>query len=67
MKSVILKTKNLCKSFANDGEQNHVLNNIDLEIYEGDFTVIMGPSGSGKSTLLYSLSGMDKLTCGEIK
>ena len=58
----IIKAKNLCKSFANNGEQNHVLNNVDLEIYEGDFTIIMGPSGSGKSTLLYCLSGMDKAT-----
>ena len=44
----------------------HVLKNLDMEIYEGDFTVIMGPSGAGKSTLLYALSGMDKPTLGEI-
>ena len=62
----IIKAKNLCKSFANNGEQNHVLNNVDLEIYEGDFTIIMGPSGSGKSTLLYCLSGMDKATQGQV-
>ena len=57
MKKVILEAKNLSKSFASEGVQNHVLNGIDLAIYEGDFTVIMGASGSGKSTLLYSLSG----------
>lgn len=62
----IIKTKNLCKSFANGGIQNHVLRNIDLEIYDKDFTVIMGSSGSGKSTLLYALSGMDRPTFGEI-
>jgi putative ABC transport system ATP-binding protein len=39
---------------------------MDLEIYEGDFTVIMGSSGSGKSTLLYALSGMDKPTLGKV-
>ena len=33
---------------------------MDLNIYEGDFTIIMGQSGSGKSTLLYCISGMDK-------
>ena len=44
----------------------HVLKNIDLDIYEGDFTVIMGPSGAGKSTLLYALSGMDTPTLGKI-
>lgn len=66
MKKVILKSENLCKSFANEGVQNHVLDNIDLSIYEGDFTVIMGSSGSGKSTLLYSLSGMDMPTSGRV-
>ena len=66
MKKAIIKTKNLCKCFANNGEQNHVLNNVDLEIYEGDFTIIMGPSGSGKSTLLYCVSGMDKCTSGSV-
>lgn len=66
MKKILLKTKNLCKSFANEGNQNHVLDNVDLEIYEGDFTVIMGSSGSGKSTLLYSISGMDMPTSGKV-
>lgn len=57
-----MKAENLCKSFANNGGQNHVLDMVNLEIYEGDFTVIMGSSGAGKSTLLYALSGMDKPT-----
>ncbi len=62
----IIETKKLCKTFSNGGVQQHVLKNIDLEIYEGDFTIIMGASGAGKSTLLYSLSGMDKPTLGSI-
>lgn len=66
MKNIILKANDLCKSFANNGLQNHVLNHINLEIYEGDFTVIMGSSGSGKSTLLYALSGMDQITSGQV-
>ncbi|HAZ90500.1 MAG TPA: ABC transporter ATP-binding protein [Eubacterium sp.] len=65
MKSII-ETKKLCKTFSNGGRQQHVLKNVDLEIYEGDFTIIMGASGAGKSTLLYALSGMDKPTLGEI-
>lgn len=44
----------------------HVLRNIDLQLYTGDFTVIMGASGAGKSTLLYALSGMDTPTLGTI-
>ena len=62
----IIETRKLCKTFSNGGRQQHVLKNVDLEIYEGDFTVIMGASGAGKSTLLYALSGMDKPTLGEI-
>ena len=62
----IIETKKLCKTFSHGGRQTHVLKNVDLEIYEGDFTVIMGASGAGKSTLLYALSGMDKPTLGEI-
>ena len=65
-KKVLIKTEKLCKTFSNNGVMQHVLSNIDLEIYEGDFTVIMWPSGAGKSTLLYALSGMDKPTLGNI-
>jgi len=66
MANVVLRTNKLCKTFSNGGQQQHVLRNLDLEIYEGDFTVIMGPSGAGKSTLLYALSGMDKPTLGGV-
>lgn len=66
MKNTILSAKGLCKSFAHNGVQNHILTNLDIEIYEGDFTVIMGASGSGKSTLLYALSGMDRATGGSV-
>lgn len=62
----ILKTEKLCKTFSNDGVQQHVIKNLDLEIMENDFTVIMGSSGSGKSTLLYALSGMDKPSVGKV-
>lgn len=66
MKHTILSAKGLCKSFAHNGGQLHVLSHVELELYEGDFTVIMGASGSGKSTLLYALSGMDRATAGEV-
>jgi len=66
MKTIILATKKLCKTFSSGGQQQHVLKNLDLDIYAGDFTVIMGPSGAGKSTLLYALSGMDKPTLGTV-
>lgn len=66
MKKVILSARNVQKTFANSGKQVHVLTNVDLDVYSGDFTVIMGSSGSGKSTLLYALSGMDGPTAGEV-
>lgn len=66
MKKILLKTENLSKSFSNGGAMQHVLRNIDIELYQGDFTVIMGASGAGKSTLLYALSGMDTPTLGKI-
>lgn len=66
MKNTILSAKGLCKSFAHNGGQIHILSHVDFELYEGDFTVIMGASGSGKSTLLYALSGMDKATAGQV-
>lgn len=66
MKEILLKTEKLSKAFSNGGSMQHVLKNIDLELYKGDFTVIMGASGAGKSTLLYALSGMDTPTLGTI-
>ncbi|MCX4313347.1 MAG: ABC transporter ATP-binding protein [Clostridia bacterium] len=66
MQRILLKTENLSKTFSNGGSQQHVLKNIDLELYQGDFTVIMGASGAGKSTLLYALSGMDTPSLGKI-
>lgn len=67
MKNVIIKTNRLCKSFVTGKTSNNVLRNIDLEIYDGDFTIIMGSSGSGKSTLLYNISTMDKPTSGKVE
>lgn len=63
----LLNAKDLCKTFSNGSVQQHVLKNLNITIYKGDFTVIMGNSGSGKSTLLYALSGMDRPSLGNIK
>ena len=65
-KEIILTAKDLSKTFSNESVQQHVLKNLNLSIYKGDFTVVMGNSGSGKSTLLYALSGMDQPTLGTI-
>ncbi|MBO4280671.1 MAG: ABC transporter ATP-binding protein [Lachnospiraceae bacterium] len=65
-KTGIVTAKDLSKTFSNESVQQHVLKNLNLTIYRGDFTVIMGNSGSGKSTLLYALSGMDRPSLGTI-
>ena len=65
-KQAIVTAKDLSKTFSNESVQQHVLKNLNLSIYKGDFTVIMGNSGSGKSTLLYTLSGMDRPTLGTV-
>ncbi|OWR31440.1 ABC transporter ATP-binding protein [Saccharibacillus sp. O23] len=65
-KPIILRASNLCKTYSTGSEQFHAIKNLNLDVYEGDFTVIMGNSGSGKSTLLYMLSGLDGITTGEV-
>lgn len=66
MNKTIIKAENVYKSFVHNGNQNNVLDKVNVMIYEGDFTIIMGASGAGKSTLLYVLSGMDALTTGKV-
>ena len=56
----------LYKTFSSGEIRQNILEDLNLDIYENDFTVIMGASGAGKSTLLYSLSGMDRPTSGKI-
>ena len=66
IKEVIMRVNDVSKNFINGVTDNQILNHISIDIYEGDFTVIMGPSGAGKSTLLYAISGMDKISEGEV-
>lgn len=67
MKNTILCGKGVGKTFTQSGKETQILLGIDVDIYEGDFTVIMGSSGAGKSTLLYALSGMDAISGGSVK
>lgn len=62
----ILKVENLVKIYGQGENEVKALNNVSLEIEEGEFVSIVGSSGSGKSTLLNMLGGLDRLTSGDI-
>ena len=62
----ILEIRNLYKNYGRKGYETPVLQDISMDIFEGDFIAIMGPSGAGKTTLLNLLSTLDKPTKGEI-
>jgi len=67
MSDAIVRTRSLSKEFVRDEFHVVALENVDIEVYRGDFIGLMGPSGSGKSTLLHLIAAMDKPTDGEIQ
>ncbi len=62
----ILKTEALCKYYGTGDNLLKAVDNISLEIYQGEFVAIVGKSGSGKSTLLHMLGALDIPTSGRI-
>lgn len=61
----MIKTRNLKKIYTTEEVETTALNNVNLEISEGEFCAIMGPSGCGKSTLLNIMGLLDNPTEGE--
>ena len=58
-----VKLVNVCKSYDN---KNNVVKDVNLEINDKEFVVLVGPSGCGKSTTLRMVAGLEDITDGEI-
>jgi len=63
----IVRLRGISKTFWRGKEPVRVLENLDLEVPDGSFEVLMGPSGSGKSTLLNLIAGLDRPSSGSIE
>ncbi len=63
----LISMKNVSLTYKGDKTSTTVLDNINLNIYGGEFVCVMGPSGCGKSTLLKILAGFLKATSGSVQ
>jgi putative ABC transport system ATP-binding protein len=62
----IVQVRRLSRSYRRGAHELRVLTDVDLDIAEGAYEVLMGPSGSGKSTLLNLIAGLDRPTSGSV-
>lgn len=66
MSEVVFRTEGVTKVYQTGDVKVYALAGVDLELYTGELTVLLGPSGSGKSTLLNILGGLDHPTEGRV-
>ena len=64
--SNLIEVQSVNKTYQRGGETLVVLDDLNLEVPEGDFLALMGPSGSGKSTLLNLIGGLDSPSSGQV-
>jgi len=64
--NVVFRTEGLTKVYQTGEVKVFALAGVDLELFAGELTVLLGPSGSGKSTLLNILGGLDHATDGRV-
>jgi putative ABC transport system ATP-binding protein len=64
---VVFEARGLSKVYHTGDVDVHALRGVDLELFSGEFVVLLGPSGSGKSTLLNILGGLDVPTSGTVR
>jgi putative ABC transport system ATP-binding protein len=65
--TAVFEARGLTKAYRMGDVEVHALRGVDLELYQGEFVVLLGPSGSGKSTLLNILGGLDVPTSGTVR
>lgn len=65
-RELLIRTDNLIKMYGKNSGAHYALRGVSIDVYEGEFLVILGRSACGKSTLLNLISGMDRATAGRI-
>jgi len=65
-REAVYRVRGISKVYRTGDVEVHALRGVDLELYDGEFVVLLGPSGSGKSTLVNILGGLDVPTAGEV-
>ena len=67
MAEAVFQARGVTKVYHTGEVDVHALRGIDLDLFEGEMSVLLGPSGSGKSTLLNILGGLDRATAGSVR